>query len=241
MFKIFGIGNPSYLQTSLIIKIIKYETDDKNCKNCKNINISTITRFSSDAKYKIYPYIFLLFHYSYFYYVACLQNEILKYSYATILWPKLEGTKTFFFFNRIYNIHFKEPLAWRAGDQQQTDWASLRWFELRVANGVSNTVKPNFNGEGNRWWKHGHCFGTSWSLLLRGQGAAGMADWGIKGSEDLGVEWWVSSMCHPGASETAELCSCQLLQQQIWLIRLSALPETGINSTVQLDQNICKL
>lgn len=159
---------------------------------------------------------------------------------ATMLWPKLEGTKTFFY--RIYNIHFKEPLARNAGDGQQTaDWASVRWLELRVADGVSNTVKPSFNGEGHRWWKHGHYFGMSWSLLLRGQGAVGMADWGIKGSEDLGAERWVSSMCHPRASEIAELCSCQLLQQQIWMIRPSAPPETGINSTVQLDQNICKL
>lgn len=148
----------------------------------------------------------------------------------------------FFFFYRIYNIHFKEPLAWNAGDRQQTaDGASLRWFELRVADGLSNTVKPIFNGEGHRWWKHGHYFGTSWSLLLRGQGAVDMADWRIKGSKDLGGERWVSSMCHPRASETAELCSCQLLQRQIWLIGPSALPETGINSAVQLDQNILKL
>lgn len=150
-------------------------------------------------------YIFLLFHYSYFYYVACLQNEILKYSYATMLWPKLEGTKTFFL-NRIYNIHFKEPLAWNAGDGQQTaDWASLCWFELCVADGMSSAVKPNFKGEGHGWWKHGHNFGTSWYLLLRGQRVVGMADWGIKGSEDLGTERWVSSMCHPGPSEIAEL------------------------------------
>lgn len=94
----------------------------------------------------------------------------------------------FFFFYRIYNIHFKEPLAWNAGDGQQTaDWASVRWLELRAADGVSNTVKPIFNGEGHRWWKHGHYFGMSWSLLLHGQGAVGMADSGIKGSEDLGL------------------------------------------------------
>lgn len=43
---------------------------------------------------KIYPYIFLLFHYLYFYYIACLQNKILKY-YATLLWLKLEEAETF--------------------------------------------------------------------------------------------------------------------------------------------------
>lgn len=58
---------------------------------------------------KTYTYIFLLFHYSHFYYIACLQNEILKYSYAAMLKPKLEGAETFFY--RIYNIHSKEPLA----------------------------------------------------------------------------------------------------------------------------------
>lgn len=52
------------------------------------------TIFSSDMC-KTYPYIFLLFHYSYFYYIACLQNEILKYSYAAMLKPKLEGAETF--------------------------------------------------------------------------------------------------------------------------------------------------
>lgn len=101
---------------------------------------------------KIYSYIFLPFHYSCFYYAACLQNEILKYT--TMLWLKLEGAETFY---RIYNIHLKEPLAWNAGDGQQTaDWASLRWVELRVADGVSNTGKPNSNEEGHRWWKHRH-------------------------------------------------------------------------------------
>lgn len=57
---------------------------------------------------KIYPYIFLLFHYSYFYYVACLQNEILKYSCH----PRYDQSwRELKLFHWIYNIHFKEPLA----------------------------------------------------------------------------------------------------------------------------------
>lgn len=197
-----------------------------------------MTSFSSDVIWKIlyFPafslFIFLL---------RCLSTkwnpEIFICHHVM---TKPEGTKIFFY--RIYNIHFKEPLAWNAGDGlQAADWASLRHHELRVADGVSNTAKPNFNGEGHCWWNHGHNFGTSRSLLLRGQGGVGMANWGLKGSEDLGAERWVSSMCHPGPSKISELCSCQLLQQQIWLIRPSAPSQIGLNSMVQLDQNSCKL
>lgn len=61
----------------------------------------------------------------------------------------------------------------------------------------------------------------------------------IKGSEEFGGERLDSSVCHPGGSKIVELCSCQLLQQQILLIRPSAPPETGINSMVH--QNVYKL
>lgn len=62
---------------------------------------------------------------------------------------------------------------------------------------------------------------------------------GIKGSQEFGGERLDSSVCHPGGSKIVELCSCQLLQQQILLIRPSAPPETGINSMVH--QNVYKL
>lgn len=48
--------------------------------------------------------------------------------------------------------------------------------------------------------------------------------------------WSGGTHPHPGGSKIAELCSCQLLQRQILLIRPPAPPETGINS--MLHQNL---
>lgn len=132
--------------------------------------------------YKIYPYIFLLFHYSYFYYIACLQNEILKYSYATTFWPKLEGAETFsldlqYSFQRAFSM---KP-RWQAADCWlgviAIVWA-LCWRQC-VPHCESHTV-----------------MGLSWSLLcLRG---AGGSAWPTEEYQALNILVY-SSGSHPCA------------------------------------------
>lgn len=52
--------------------------------------------------------------------------------------------------------------CWHCGELHRLVSAPFCWQR------VQHCVKAHCDGEGQRWWKHGRYFGTSWSAVFRG-------------------------------------------------------------------------